>query len=596
MLADRARRASPVLIPQIVVGLWFLFVGAAVWGHAARSTQPPIYDALTYAAKAKEVWTAVGQGRVLELLNISPADRPPGSVLMSYPFGFDGTFHGFHFRSVFIPVVLAYLAVGIAGLGEGSPRSAPWTLVRLGLCVSCMPILFQFEYSDALPSPASWGLVDNFAAGVSAVAAAATVQGVRRSSLAWMSLALLASAFAFLIKPAGLLTMGLVTACLVTITSLELLSPRLLHAEKKRCRRFLFGGMLLAAVLQGGTIAAAFTSSYLSPANVSFYGGAVTLLRSQMAHPVTPGLLHWTIHTSVGYPLLASLLLTTVLYLVRERRSGEAAKGRLPPLAVGLAGFAAASFAIGAAWVFATDLTQVRYAMPSLLMGIVFLVPLVLRVSQSAAPWGKAGLGLLWALPPLSVGCLLLGTPPVGAQRLMGVNLTSDGTREEVRAADRLIEELRGKGRGAVVYSFYSGSATAAFECVSHWRRMLEPRRRNFHVRLPLDWRQPPSFRLNSMAKATYVLFSPLRDPATRRRVISTKTLETFEQESALFHALFTDLDETAGVRVEWEVPTARLLEVTDAEALRRALTALLDGYTMRAEFLSANPGFASSE
>lgn len=249
---------------------------------------------------------------------------------MSYPFGFDGTFHGFHFRSVFIPVVLSCLAVFLAGFPEGRTGSARWALVLLALCVSSMPIFFQFEYADALPSPVYWGLVDNFIATVSGIAAAATVQSLRRTSLAWLSLALLASAFSFLIKPARLLTM--------------------------------------------------------------------------------------------------------------------VARGR-----------------------------------------------------------------------------------------------------------------------------------------------------RRFMVRLPLDWQRPPSFGLSDMVESDYLIFSPLRDPAARERAVSRNEIVTFAQESALVHALFTNLGESAGVRVEWDGRFARLLRVENAETLRMALTSLLAHYTMRAEFLAANPEFAKA-
>lgn len=590
-------RSVSLVLPHIVLTFWFIFVGVAVWRHAARSTQPPIYDALTYAGKAKNVWAALRGKRMLELLHTRPADRPPGSVVMSYPFGFDATFHGFHFRSVFIPFVLACLAVCMAGFRERPSRTAHWRLVCLGLCVSSMPIFFQFEYSDAAPSPVFWGLVDNFMAGVSGVAAAATIQSLRRSSLVWLGVALLASAFSFLIKPAGLLTMGLVTSCFVTMATLGLLSPRLTEAERRRGQRFLYCGILLAALLHGFTVAAAFVSSYLSPANVSFYAGAVALLRRDMVTPVTVRLLHRSIHTSIGYPLLASLLLATVLCLAREQRSGKAGEHRLPGFSLGLAGFAVAAFTLGALFVVETDLTTVRYSVPSVLMGIIFLVPLLLRVSQTAPAWGKTVLTFLWSLPPLSLGCLLLfSAPSVRAQRLAGVNLTSGGTAEEVRQAGRLIEKLRRQDRWAVVYSFYSGSATAAFECVGHWRQLIEPGRPNFRVRLPLDWRRPPAFRLNDIATADYVLFSPLRDPALRRRAVSPGTLMTFEQESALFHALFMDLGEGAGVQVAWDGESARLLRVTNAAALSQALIALLDDYTMRAEFLSANPELAKAK
>lgn len=78
MSLDRARLAARVLLPHTVVAFWFLFVGATVWRHAARSTQPPIYDAITYATKAKAVWADLRGGRTFEIFDTEQADRPPG--------------------------------------------------------------------------------------------------------------------------------------------------------------------------------------------------------------------------------------------------------------------------------------------------------------------------------------------------------------------------------------------------------------------------------------------------------------------------------------------------------------------------------------
>src|SRR5262249_53769310 len=153
--------------------------------------------------------TAVGEGRLLNLLSAPPPERPPGTVAMSYPFGFDRTFHGFYFRSVFVPVVLLCLAVWIAGAGTTS--ADPWTLPLLGPGVARRPILFQFELSDVLPSPVYWGPVDNFMAGISAVGAASIVRGLGRASFVWILVGFVAAAFSLLVKPAGVLTMGLAT-------------------------------------------------------------------------------------------------------------------------------------------------------------------------------------------------------------------------------------------------------------------------------------------------------------------------------------------------------------------------------------------------
>jgi hypothetical protein len=536
--------------------------------------QPPIYDALTYAGKAMTAWAAIGEGRFLDLLSAPPPNRPPGSVAMSYPFGFDRTFHGFHFRSVFVPVVLLGLAVWIAGSPEDSTDA--WSRPLLGLAVSSMPILFQFEISDALPAPVYWGLVDNFMAGVSAVAAGAVVRGLRLSSLAWTALGFGAAAFSLLVKPAGLVTMGLVTLAFVTVSLVD------------RRWRFLLAGLVLAAVVEGGILAAALASPYLSPGTVAFYRGAVSLLREEMASPVTTSRLLFTLHTSVGLPLAASLLLAVGLWVLRGRQRFPFALLLVPP--------AAAAFAAGVLWIAATDLWQVRYGMPSFLMGVVFLVPFVLRVSAASPRWGRLALHSLWALGPLVLACLLpLRAPAVGVQRLWGVNLTSAGTREEVRRAERLIDSLDRRGRGAKLYSFYSGGSTAAFESVGYWKRLLDPTGHNFQVRLPLDWLTPPVFRVERIVSAEYVLFNPMRRREARDRTLARRSLTTFQEESALFHALFTGLDETSGVSVEWD-GGVRLLRVTDSATLRRVLVASLRGYAHRPAFSRANPDLFGSD
>src|SRR5712691_2023735 len=39
--------------------LWLMLVGAALWQKAQAAVQPPAYDAATYFQKAKSVWTGL---------------------------------------------------------------------------------------------------------------------------------------------------------------------------------------------------------------------------------------------------------------------------------------------------------------------------------------------------------------------------------------------------------------------------------------------------------------------------------------------------------------------------------------------------------
>lgn len=98
-------------LPHVLVLAWCVFLGITIWLHAARSQQPPIYDALTYIQKGKTFWDNIGHGVWINPLNIEPTVRPPGTILMSYPIGFSPDFHGFYFRSIFFPVLALIAAV-----------------------------------------------------------------------------------------------------------------------------------------------------------------------------------------------------------------------------------------------------------------------------------------------------------------------------------------------------------------------------------------------------------------------------------------------------------------------------------------------------
>ncbi|KRE06931.1 hypothetical protein ASE63_23555 [Bosea sp. Root381] len=93
-------------LPMLLVTLWLVFVAWSVWRSVEISEQPLIYDAVTYWLKARNFWGEITQGNFVNPLNVEPTGRPPGTVLMSYPFGFDASVKGFLFRSTFLAIAL----------------------------------------------------------------------------------------------------------------------------------------------------------------------------------------------------------------------------------------------------------------------------------------------------------------------------------------------------------------------------------------------------------------------------------------------------------------------------------------------------------
>ena len=196
-------------MPHIVVIIWLMLIGFLVWQHVAETEQPPLYDAYSYFLKAKLFWAEVDRGHFFNPLNLEPSIRPPGTILMSYPLGFSGDFRPFYFRSVFLPLLFLVVAVYIVAYSPAMLGYERWNLALLSIFLSTLPIFYQFEWQTTSQSWYYWGLVDNFLAGVAALSTAAIIRGITRRSFKWLFVGVFLSGFCILIKPAGILVMGL---------------------------------------------------------------------------------------------------------------------------------------------------------------------------------------------------------------------------------------------------------------------------------------------------------------------------------------------------------------------------------------------------
>src|SRR5580704_6870200 len=131
--------ANRTSLPRMIVGLWILALSVGVWRHCQETVQVPIYDAFSYYEKAHAVWGAIEKHRLVNPLNLPPVERPPGTLLMSFPLGFSGDFHAFYFRSVIFPILLLVLAVYIAGWERGLNSAEEWVLALTAVFLSTLP-------------------------------------------------------------------------------------------------------------------------------------------------------------------------------------------------------------------------------------------------------------------------------------------------------------------------------------------------------------------------------------------------------------------------------------------------------------------------
>jgi len=101
-------------VPHVLVICWIAFLWATIWDHASRSVVPPVYDPLGYLQKGINFWRSINDGQFVNPLNIVPASRPPGTILMSAPFGYPVDLQWFYFRSVFFPLLCVVASVYLA--------------------------------------------------------------------------------------------------------------------------------------------------------------------------------------------------------------------------------------------------------------------------------------------------------------------------------------------------------------------------------------------------------------------------------------------------------------------------------------------------
>jgi len=600
-LVNAATTASTTrhrIASQAIVLLWIIFLGWAIWRHAERSHVPPIYDGLAYFQKAKNVWQHLGGKNFVNPLSAPPSYRPPGTVLMSYPFGYDDDFRGFHFRSVFIPVLCFLTAIYIAGYSAARSAVRLWLLALGAIFFSTLPFFYHFEYTDyslhdwAVPTY-YWGLVDAFLGGVSALAAAAAVRGVANLSLKWFSTAFTLASFCLLIKPAGILTMALIAAAWVLSVVVHWFHAGSLSQIRSRIVR----GSAVLLLIYGVTLIACFKSTYLSASNLQYGRTALRIIRTEYWIPITVPLLRDFLSCSLGYPLLAgAVVLCIVAALGRKDPRVRSSLDRRVEFALLLS--AVLALAVGVwFWLHEAVITQVRFFMPLAMMAAVFTMPIALVLMERYRRLTQV-LVIVAGVQVLNLALLLAQTDPSPAwQKVSGVYLSAGCCDAEVAQAQELLAESRKAGRNIRLYAFDNSGKLFSFLSVGYYASLLNPEAPSFTIQFPISWESATAIRISDLVTADYLLIKPLNDSDARRHILSQTGIDDFHEESLLFQAALSDRPESNGLRRTSE-SSLLLLQVVDRDRLRKAVAALQNQHTWREAFVKANqsPCLVSAE
>ena len=332
------------------------------------------------------------------------------------------------------------------------------------LLLSSLPFFFNFEMSPVSHSATHWGNVDGFVGAVAALGIACMIRSLQYQSWTWLFATIFFLNLTLFIKPAGALMMassGLAWLLLGVFLAWG-------SAERRKSAWFVLSGGVLLGFSFVASILGCIHSSYLDKATF-FY----MLAGQSVLHKDSPSYLITNMWIVVGYLLPLFLLFFWMAFLFSLRSSEMRrliSKGYIYATPIAALGF----FTLGAAfWI---NQPEPRYGFPFVMMAVSMTIPMVIADRAPDAQMGECDTWRFVMAQVINLGALLLPAHPSARwQRFSGVNLTSNGYRDEVAAAKQLLAKTRAQGSSATIYSLYSGPATYAFEAVGNFAATFEP-------------------------------------------------------------------------------------------------------------------------
>jgi len=585
---EAAKPVWLVWLPHVLVACWLLYLGVSIWQHVLHSVQPPLYDPLSYMQKAMHFWQALERGELLNPLNLEPMVRPPGTILMSYPFGFTPDFHGFHFRSVFLPILCTVAAVYIVA-GVTRERTSGWWVAAIALLCSSLPMFYHFDWVEGLYSTTTWGLVDNFQAGIAAMATAATVRSLMSRSWPWLLFGALLAAFTLLIKPSGLMIMALMGLIWIMFVAVEWFRTSKHKPYDHSLRAYVFKGGSSIFIIYICITALCGFSGYLSKSNFAYAQQALKVMREEPQLPFQQILL--LLHHSLGEALPLWVLGVGVLFICRflTVREGDG------PLPVGVLGLLVGSLLVWSSgtwyWLIVqAGGSQIRYFYPFMLMGVVCMIPAALNIWPQVNRLIIKIIMVICFLPALNIGGMLAAgdDPSITWQKIAGVSISVGTDREVVRQAYTFLHELRKVKKDTRIYSFANGVPSLIFENVGRYEEIIHPKLSVFKSVIPVDWVRGSAVRVDEILSCDYILIRKV-EGSEAGRLLAVKKLDSFGAERLAFEIWLSTLNAQPGVETVSDGRVLRLLRIVDRNALHHAIDTFVSARSWRPEFLAAN-------
>jgi hypothetical protein len=571
----------------LIVSIFLVLIGGGIWKRTHMAVAPPIYDPITYYMRAELVWEALAKGDLHGILNGPMAQRPPGTALVLYPFGFIASVRSFLFRSVFAPILIWAIALSIPIATKVSCRWEALLGGSLIVGLATMPLFYQFEinepFSKAYTISAEWGLVDSLEGAIAALAISVLCFGIANRSIKWCAIGWLVCVFSFFIKPSGLLIMMALVG-VATVEFVVLFFGR--HSNRRAILKLAALVYFIGFSIFGVALWLAFSSDYMSreviAQAVKGQQFVVSMNRGRelfalLALFVVPVIGWWWFCPGVFF---TGLVVVEVVQSIAKRQWS----------AVGVR-FAAAGVILVSAvcwWIYLAG-EEHRYLFPFLLMVIAWFIP---EIFQRLREFGLSAQGAVIGyclVPAVLLGGLLWSKqPPIIFQQLMGVNLSAGGYKSEVNQGKWLLAESERLGRPLNLYSL--GKVREGVMSAVDWVKSIENKNSpRIIIRRPLNWVDTPGLRVEELVHSDFVLLEDVQPGGTGEALpVSSwsEEVERFKQFAYSEHG-----GDNNGLELVSDGPV-KLLRVADVRRFSEALYAWANSIHWTDDFRDRNKAF----
>ncbi len=555
-------------LPLLLLSVWVSGVGWFYWVKAHESLYPPTDDPVSYMMKAKNSWENACKGFPVNPLDVELSLRPPGTVLISFPFGYDGDYKAFHFRTVFIPFLIWTMAVLMVcwPIGSGGRIADRWLAAWMAMLFGAHPFLMQIEKGPL--SIVAWGFMDQALGACAGFAMAAVARSLLTRSRLLLASGVLMACFSLLIKPAGSMVL-LFTAGLFTLSeTLRILLRK--RASKPLDLGFPFLGLLLFAILGGGLSLLCLSSKYISRDNIDFMQGAVRYLLI-LEKNLDKWKLRGNLYVFLGVQGALLLCWVALLPFWKRVQGHRASKG----LDI-LMGMTILAFGY---WMLDTrmGLSQTRYFSPFAFMATSLFLGAVMTGLRERH-FSEKTLKIL-VIPSLGIGtavilstlvCLVERSPSTGLQTVLGTALEISDVENDGMRIGRWLNESYGDGSvQTAVYTMldsYSREDGSFYAIRGYGRPLWSPantERKGYRIVESISWVGEPAISLMDLVwKSDLILLST--DTASRPRF--TGPSEGYAHDGMLLRFFLNDLAVQGRMHTIHREGRIRVLRIPDKD------------------------------